>query len=121
MPIGHSSFDGHRPRSRVELYDLVHLLQGDKLLCAVRNLIETVACTQNLQVLLALHKLTNLPERFGGIQILRAIFKIPGPVFQLIGRRPSEQRRQSGAGHRGRPKFDEGAFVHGGNHQRPSR
>src|SRR6516165_9699873 len=86
----------------------------------VRDSIETVARTQDLHALPALHKFTNLLDRPSRIQIFCSIFNISGPVFQLVGRRPSKQRGERGAGHRSRPQLDEGTLVHRSNRRLPA-
>ena len=50
---------------------------------------------------------------FRGVEILRAVFEVAGPVGEFVGGRPGREMGDGGGGDCGGGEFDEGALVHG--------
>ena len=83
LAVGDAGVHCDGARLGIERDDFVQWLQGQKSVFGIDNVVEAVARAQDFEFGLFLDEILNLGERLGGVQAVRAVFEVAGPVCQL--------------------------------------
>ena len=94
LPVAHPAFNCDSLRLTIERDDLVLRPKRQKLRNAISKLVEAMPRTQDLELIVRLHKSLNIFERSRGVQAFRAVLEISSPVGQLLLYGPRERTRK---------------------------
>ena len=112
LAVGDARFESYGAGLPIHRYHLVHGLERQQVLTAVRNGVEAVARAEDFHFVLGPENGADLVDGCGLVQVVRTIGEVPGPIGQLLLIGPRGEGRNDGAGDGGGEQVEESSFVH---------